>query len=32
MLIGFRLNIIDFGMNHGLEIGIIYETDFGLFR
>jgi hypothetical protein len=32
MLIGFRLDIIDFGMNHGLEIGIIHETDFGLFR
>lgn len=32
MLIGFRLDIIDFGMDHGLEIGIIHETYFGLFR
>lgn len=31
MLIGFRLDIIDFGMEHGLEIGIIHETYFGLF-
>lgn len=32
MLIGFRLDIIDFGMDHGLEISIIHETNFGLFR